>query len=363
MSSSIQDFDFSVNILSALIWRNNQAPVLNSLLEAKQAWYAENHTQFWDDWCTNVFNLQTANEFGLSVWAQILGVPLTLIVAPNVGPQWGFDYPELLTDRPDANGSWTETGGAVITAGQADPNGNTQAVLLNLSASGSKSVVMVPVTGGVAVGPVALSFQAKLVSGTQGTLASDVGGVTLGNWPALSTSVWTTVTLTGTLTAVETAFNILSATTSTCEVLVFNPQLKAFSVITNTRQNFNQGNFGTSSAGVGLTLAQKRILLQLQYYKLISRCTVPEINARVAAILKQNGEIGSVYVLDSNNMEYITYVFGFTPSSALQFVLENFNVLPRPAAVGVRYIVSTRPAFGFNSYNQNFNNGTFWAEN
>ena len=226
MSASIEEFDFSVDVLSALLWRNNESVSLASLLQQKQDWYETNHTQFWADWCANVFNLATANEFGLSVWAQILGVPLQLIVPANSGPQFGFG--------PDSAGH---------------PNG---------------------------------------------------------------------------------------------------------------RQNFNNGNFGTSQAGVGLTLEQKRILLQLQYYKLISRCTVPEINARLKAIL---GQYGSVYVLDGNNMQYTTYVFGFTPNSALQFILENFNVLPRPAAVGIRYIVSTRPAFGFGSFNQNFNNGTFWAEN
>lgn len=222
MSASIEDFDFSVDILSALLWRHDQATSLQALLQAKQDWYAANHTQFWEDWITNVFNIDTANEFGLSVWAQILGVPLNLIVSPNTGPQWGFG--------PASNG----------------------------------------------------------------------------------------------------------------------------------RFNFNNGNFGTSQAGVSLTLDQKRILLKLRYFKLITRCTVPEINERMKAIL---GQYGSVYVLDGNNMQYITYVFGFTPNSALQFILENFDVLPRPAAVGVRYIVSTRPAFGFGAFNQNFNNGNFWAEN
>lgn len=226
MSVSIEEFDFSVDVMRALLWRNNEAEVLQSLLQQKQDWYATNHEQFWTDWVTNVFNLDTANEFGLSVWAQILGVPLQLIVAANAGPQWGFG--------PDADGN------------------------------------------------------------------------------------------------------------------------------NNGRMNFNNGNFGVSQAGVGLTLDQKRILLKLQYYKLISRCTVPEINARMKAIL---GQYGSIYVLDGNNMEYVTYVFGFAPNSALQFILENFDVLPRPAGVGVKYIVSTRPAFGFGSFNQNFNNGTFWAEN
>lgn len=222
MSAAIQEFDFSVNLLRALLWRHDQATNLTSILQQKSDWYEINHTEFWNDWVTNVFDVRTANEFGLTVWAAILGVPLSLIAPANTGPQFGFG-----------------------------PNGNG-------------------------------------------------------------------------------------------------------------RQNFDNGNFGVSQAGVGLSLEQKRILIQLTYYKLISRCTVPEINAAMARIL---GDYGSVYVLDGNNMQYTTYVFGFQPNSALQFVLENFDVLPRPAGVGVKYIVSTRPAFGFGAFNQNFNNGTFWAEN
>lgn len=221
MSASIQEFDFSVTLLDALLWRNNNAPNIQSILQQKSDWYETNVTEYFENWITDVFDLRTANEFGLSIWALILGVPLSLIVAPNQGPQFGFG--------PSADG----------------------------------------------------------------------------------------------------------------------------------RQNFGNGNFGTSTAGVGLTLEQKRILLRLTYYKLISRCTVPEVNAALKGIL---GSEGGVYLLDGNDMTYATYVFGFTPSSALKFILENFDVLPRPSGVGVRYIVSTRPAFGFGAYNQNFNNGTFWAE-
>lgn len=218
MSASIQDFDFSVDLLRAVLWRQNEASNLLSLLEQKGAWYETNFTEFWESWVRDVFDLRTANDFGCAVWAIILGVPLALIVPPNAGPQWGF-------------------------------------------------------------GP-----------------------------------------------------------------------------STNHRQNFNHGNFGISSAGVGLSLEQKRILLQLRYFKLVSRCTVPEMNRRLKELL---GQYGSVYVLDANDMSYTTYVFGFQPNSALQFVLENFDVLPRPAAVGIRFIVSTRPSFGFGPFNRNFNNGNF----
>lgn len=222
MSAAIEDFDFSVDLLRAILWRQNEAVNLQGILQSKSDWYNANFTEFWESWITNVFDLRTANDFGLSVWAVILGIPLSLIVPPNAGPQFGFG--------PASNG----------------------------------------------------------------------------------------------------------------------------------RFNFGNGNFGAAASGVGLTTDQKRILLQLRYYKLISRCTVPEINARVKAIL---GNQGNVYVLDGNNMRYITYVFGFQPNSALQFVLQNFDVLPRPAGVGIRYVVSTRPAWGFGASNQNFNNGNFWAQN
>jgi len=222
MSASIAEFDFSVNLLRALLWRNNESVNIESLLQSESDWYTLNQEGFWNDWVKNVFDIRTANDFGLSVWALILGVPLNLVTAPNAGPQFGFG--------PKGNG----------------------------------------------------------------------------------------------------------------------------------RTNFNNGNFGASSAGVRLSTDQKRILLRLTYYKLISRCTIPEINANMKEIL---GQFGSVYVLDSNDMSYITYVFGFVPSSGLQFILENFDCLPRPAAVGIRFITSTRPAFGFGANNQNFNNGNFWAEN
>lgn len=223
MSTAIEDFNFSVDVLSALIWRNNSATTLQELLTDKQAWYVQNHTDFWDNWIVDVFNVDTANEFGLSVWAQILGVPLQLIAPANQGPQFGFG--------PDLAGHF------------------------------------------------------------------------------------------------------------------------------NGRYNFNRGNFGVSQAGVGLTLVQKRIIIKLQYLKLTTRCTIPELNSRIKAIL---GDQGGIYVLDANNMSFTTYVFDFVPNNQLAFILENFDVLPRPAAVGVRYVVATgKRTFGFGLNNQNFNNGNF----
>jgi hypothetical protein len=72
-----QEFDYSVELLKSLIWRFNTAYKLTALLQAKQDWYDTNQEGFWTDWYNNVFNLDTANEFGCCVWAIILGIPTT----------------------------------------------------------------------------------------------------------------------------------------------------------------------------------------------------------------------------------------------------------------------------------------------
>ncbi len=90
-NNDIQLFDFSVNLLQALLWQYNQATNLQSLLQSKSNWYNENQTAFWESWIKNVFNLETANEFGLSVWSIILNLPLFISTPPDAGlPTFGF---------------------------------------------------------------------------------------------------------------------------------------------------------------------------------------------------------------------------------------------------------------------------------
>ena len=91
--SQIQAFDFSINLIKALLWQYNSALKLQSLLESKQTWYDANYEQFWNNWYDDVFNLQTANEFGLSVWAIILQLPIVVestLPAPS-RPTFGFE--------------------------------------------------------------------------------------------------------------------------------------------------------------------------------------------------------------------------------------------------------------------------------
>jgi hypothetical protein len=119
--ATIQPFDYSVNLLKAILWQYDQAPNLLSLLNQKQDWYNLNQTQFWTDWYNNVFNLQTANLFGLAVWSIILNVPLYVPLNPDPSdkPIWGFNdnsaYPTLENTYTNFFGGNFSTLGDVIT--------------------------------------------------------------------------------------------------------------------------------------------------------------------------------------------------------------------------------------------------------
>lgn len=214
--STIRAFNFSVDLLQNILWQYDSAPALRALVEEKEAWYTENHTDFWNDWYVDVFDLSTANDFGLSVWAIILGIPLVVVPAP-------------------------------------DP------------------------------GKVAFGF-----------------GI--------------------------------------------------------NRANFNNGNFAPTSNSFGLTTEQKRLVLKLRYFQLITRGAAPEINAFLNHVFGP----GVVYVADGLQMN-ARYVFADEIPSALQLVFEAYDILPRPAAVGVDW-VSNNPlaGFGFGRYRKNFNNGNFY---
>lgn len=213
--ATVQQFDFSVDLLRAILWQYDGASGLQSILRSKSAWYDENQRDFWINWERDVFDLTTANDFGCAVWALILGVPLS-IGQPGSGdrPVWGFG--------PD-----------------------------NL--------------------------------------------------------------------------------------------------------NFGNGNFGRASDGVAaLTLEQKRLVLRLRYFQLISDGSVPHTNF----VLQQ--VFGQGYIVDNLDMT-ATYVFETELSSDVRMVLDELDLLPRPAGVDINIIYLSNPVWGFGPNNENFNNGPFGA--
>lgn len=217
--STVQQFDYSVDLLKALLWQHDNAVGLVKLAQLKQAWYDVNQREFWENWRRDVFDVDTATEFGLAVWGRILGVPL--------GVQVGD--------------------------------------------SRSKA---------------AFGFGAN-------------------------------------------------------------------------HQNFTRGNFARGQAGEQpLNIDQQRLVIKLRYFQLTTNGTVPEINEFMAALFEGDGR---VFVVDSLDMTFATYFFTFSPPAQLRFILEQYDLLPRPAGVGVRWQIQVKPSWGFGANHLNFNNGNFGA--
>lgn len=102
-------------------------------------------------------------------------------------------------------------------------------------------------------------------------------------------------------------------------------------------RNFNNGNFARATSGEqALSTEQKRLIIRLRYYQLISRGTVVEINEAMVRIF---GDLGQVFVRDPLDMSKITYVFKFTPSSRVRLILDRMNLLPRPSGIGSEYVI------------------------
>lgn len=216
--STIQDIDYNVDLLKAVLWQYEEAGKLKTIIQKKQDWVSRVQAGFWSSWYRDVFNIDTANKFGLAVWGRILNISL------------GVDQPPQ---------------------------------------------------------PAKISF----------------------------------------------GFG-------------------------SNHANFNNGNFGVLSAGTQpLSLEQQRLVIRMRYFQITCRPTVPEINEFLAYLFSSEGP---AYVVDNLNMS-MTYVFGFAPSSELQYILDNYDLLPRPSAVDANWISFSRDSFGFGPDNLNFNNGNFGA--
>jgi len=227
----VQEFDYSVDLLRAILWQYDKAEHIKGLLESKSAWTEENFTQYWTDWYNNVFNLPTANTFGLAVWSKILNIPF-----------------------------FVPTG--------TDPAGK-------------------PIFG-------------------------------------------------------------------------FN-EVTTFPSYVNTYQNFENGNFSVLGGTIRLTEEEQRVVLRLRYFQLTSRGAIPEINTFLDGLFASAGPIysGNAWVLDGLNMT-MRVVFDFEIPSQMRTVLQRYDLIPRPAGVGIEYLELDSEVFGFGAENQNFENGNFF---
>lgn len=67
--------DPEINLKQCLLWQYNNAPALRALILQKQDWYKTHQEDFWNYWYNCVFNLDSADDFGLTVWGEILDFP------------------------------------------------------------------------------------------------------------------------------------------------------------------------------------------------------------------------------------------------------------------------------------------------
>ena len=89
--STIQQIDTNANLLRAILWQYEGAENLRQIVEAEQAWFDGAQVEFWESWIRDVFNFNTANDFGLAVWSRILDIDLGVDVSASPdGPCFGF---------------------------------------------------------------------------------------------------------------------------------------------------------------------------------------------------------------------------------------------------------------------------------
>ncbi len=123
--------------------------------------------------------------------------------------------------------------------------------------------------------------------------------------------------------------------------------------------NYDNGYYhdGVLERG-SLSTAQKRLVIRLRYFQLTTRATIPEINKFMAKLFEESGR---VLVWDNMDMS-IVYYFQFAPSQPLRYILDQYDLLPRPAAVDVEWRILPRPRFGYDNPSfKNYDNGTYGA--
>ncbi|SFN98048.1 DUF2612 domain-containing protein [Xenorhabdus japonica] len=215
----IQAVDFHSDLLRAILWQYENAPKLNTLARRKAAYFEQSNVAFWHNWYHDVFNIDTANDFGLAVWARILDVSLGIDVAPSDKTKMGFGF--------------------------------------------------------------------------------------------------------------------------------------------GKKRNF-KGNFRRNADyTLILTAEQKRLIIRMRYFNLTQSPTVVNINLFLERFFWRNES--KVFVLDPLDMTYLYYVFNFNPDEHLRVLLENFDLMPRPSGVGVKYRIVTKQAFGFGKKHTNFLSSNFGA--
>lgn len=71
------------DLKKVILWQYENAEKLKALVISQDQWHRENNKSFYQKWHDDFFNIDTANEWGLRLWARILGVSLAAHFEPQ----------------------------------------------------------------------------------------------------------------------------------------------------------------------------------------------------------------------------------------------------------------------------------------
>ncbi len=108
----IQEFDYSIDLLRSLLWRHNEAVNLQALIQNKNNALDDLNKDFWESWVEDIFNLDTANRFGLSVWSIILNIPLSIAPETPANNNGNFGFGQYRKNFN--NGNFTDAVNDII---------------------------------------------------------------------------------------------------------------------------------------------------------------------------------------------------------------------------------------------------------
>lgn len=75
MSAEVGTIDFKIDNSLCYLWQYDDANKLKSLMDKKNKFIENSVEKFFRDYFSNIFNIKTANNFGLELWGVLLGVP------------------------------------------------------------------------------------------------------------------------------------------------------------------------------------------------------------------------------------------------------------------------------------------------
>lgn len=105
------------DITRPLQWQRNKAPRIHRLMRLKDDWYVKFHTEFWQRYHRNTFDLKTADSFGLLIWCFILDVPSQAFVLFPHNTFWAFGDKRQNYDIKNPTDNWSQWRGGNFYGG------------------------------------------------------------------------------------------------------------------------------------------------------------------------------------------------------------------------------------------------------